>query len=559
MYRQSHTLQVQLPMLKPYGLADVLWNAPPLLPLLSSQDWGALSDCSRQLRHVIYSSVTAITVYSVSDAEAVLRGSWPQLALIKLQPMLCIALSQGLCLPQDSNFQLIASLETVQHEQYEQSSIAFVVCSNCHADHNSVVAAFRHLQTPEMRQAHDLRVTIHSHEVDVIAQIALSDWPSVTSLMLMDNKLGHKSMLHLAKGLWPNLDELDLSSNQLDTAAMTALVQGNWPLLTSLVLKANSSLGPAAVALIPTAAHWASLSKLNLALIQLDSSCTLSIALLHNQLQHLNLSSTGIDAAALLQLTAVPWPQLWRLSLEGNRLNAEAIASLVLAELPELLILDLADNKLSAAAARHIGKSNWCKLLSLSLHNNRFDNSAMAFLAKGNWPNLGVMSLYGNEICVLGFELLMAGQWPQLRRLTLGSYNITAATWTLFDLYDPMPDCRQVSRYFVVLRTVSSISEHVVWPELRRVQFMPDCSSSDVGFASSGQVSHDQYEVEIKPVKSKSTSVGVQCESPPPPMDTIAKSDSDNSDWAGSHWLELMGWSTLAFVAVWVFRPTHDK
>ena len=64
----------------PHSLADVLCEAPPLLAMLSPQDWTALSNCGRQLRHLIHSSVIAITVQEVRLAVDVLTGDWPQLA-----------------------------------------------------------------------------------------------------------------------------------------------------------------------------------------------------------------------------------------------------------------------------------------------------------------------------------------------------------------------------------------------------------------------------------------------------------------------------------------------
>ena len=79
------SLPVHLPMstVQPLGLADVLCEAPALLSMLPSQDWAALSGCSKQLQHVIHSSVTANTVRPISDAEATRKvAGWPQLALI---------------------------------------------------------------------------------------------------------------------------------------------------------------------------------------------------------------------------------------------------------------------------------------------------------------------------------------------------------------------------------------------------------------------------------------------------------------------------------------------
>lgn len=58
----------------PHSLANVLCEAPPLLAMLSPQDWAALSNCGRQLRHLIHSSVIAITVQDIRHDVHVLTG-----------------------------------------------------------------------------------------------------------------------------------------------------------------------------------------------------------------------------------------------------------------------------------------------------------------------------------------------------------------------------------------------------------------------------------------------------------------------------------------------------
>lgn len=92
---------------QPSGLAAVLCEAPPLFAMLSSQDRAAVSTCSKQLQSLIHRSVTAIVVNRFSDVEAVLSGSWPQLAL----NMGTSAFRQELHFPKDSKFQLIAKLK----------------------------------------------------------------------------------------------------------------------------------------------------------------------------------------------------------------------------------------------------------------------------------------------------------------------------------------------------------------------------------------------------------------------------------------------------------------
>ena len=328
-----------------FGLADVLREAPPLLAMLPSQDWAALSSCSKQLRHLVHSSVTAITLPDVMDAAAVLKSSWSQLALIKTQSTTSRDATRDvfrhLKLPQDTNLQLIVSfMSTTNH----QLTMTFVVSQRDQASqHKSIAAAFRH--SPEWHLSGSLTITIHSCDEEVMTQIAQSAWPDITYLQMRVSKLQCKSVRQLSRASWPKLELLNLSNSQLDDDAMSALIRGNWPLMRRLVLDSNPSLGPAAIALIPTAVNWASLSQLSLAKVKLDTSCSHSIATLHRSLQALNLAFTDMDAAALSQLTALPWPQLQSLEVKGNRLTADGVASLVLAEMPNLRHLNLADNQ----------------------------------------------------------------------------------------------------------------------------------------------------------------------------------------------------------------------
>ena len=107
---------------------------------------------------------------------------------------------------------------------------------------------------------------------------------------------------------------------------MTALIQGKWPSLKALALASNSSMN-ASAQLHSSAKQragllWANISPTH---VKLDS-CTCSLALLYNRLNNINLAFADVDAAALSQLTALPWPQL---DLIGSRLTADAMASLV--------------------------------------------------------------------------------------------------------------------------------------------------------------------------------------------------------------------------------------
>lgn len=539
-----------------YGLADVLCEAPPVLALLSSQDQAALSNCSKQLQDLMHSFVTVISVDQLSDAEAAVSGSWPQLALITMKS----ARIDTLWLPQNSNFQLLASLWFMQDFN---TSAAYIVSANTEsAPRRSIAAAFRHLQKPHWRETCILFATVYSQDMEIVARMAQANWPCITALGLTHSRLGHASMLQLAKGSLPQLETLDLSGNQLDATAMTALTQGKWPSLTDLVLSSNPSLRPAAIALIPKAS-WVPLRKLSLANINLNRLCARSIALLHNQLQDLDLAFTNMGAAAALKLTAVSWLQLRILDLMGNNLTADAIASLVSADIPDLIDLNLSHNNLTVAAARVLSDSTWHKLCELRLNDNALDHTAMAFVSKGSWPDLHSLSLQGNEDCELGLELLMVGQWPQLSSLTLDSKYVTAASRGLFNISTPIPNCRE-GYYFIASQALSShfVDIHLVWPKLRGVHFRPGFGIHDV--SCSAPVGDEAS----KPVTSASTSIEGQDGWSDPLLLSTPYSDSDINSPAnlisvnqhqfvgrrGEFWQQLMGWSSLACLDLWMLK-----
>lgn len=384
--------------------------------MLTSQDRAALSGCSKRLQHLIHSSITAVTVHQADDFKAVLMGWWPQLALVKLQPATNFAIDQQLSLANSSSFQLIASFEFSKTQSWitsQSDRTALVV--NPHAQLNqrkSVAVAFGHLQEREYQQALALKVYVLSQAGEIIAQMGRSNWPCIEDLHLSHMSPNPAPVNQLANASQPSSD---LSNSQLDEVAAASLTQGNWPLLTRLVVESSLSL-------------------------YLDGPYLHKLTLLHNQLEHLALAYSDIDAAALSQIATSPWPQLQSLVLVGNRLQADAIASLALAQIPNLQHLDLGGNKLNAAAAKLLSKGSWLNLYHLALDYDDLNDAAMAFLADRHWPTLYTLSLNGNNTCAKGLGLLVAGRWPQLGQLTLSGKAVSEATWNLLNLSsDAMP------------------------------------------------------------------------------------------------------------------------
>lgn len=167
-----------MPHCQPCGLADVMCEAPTLLAALPSQDWAALSRCGRQLQLLVHSCVTAVTVKEMGHASAVLKGSWPQLALIEVHST--TQHEMQLRWSQHSKFQLMASLEVLS------ISTAFAVSPKTQTDQRrSVAAAFSYLQSPRWRRVGCLSIVIHSLDKEIMARLTQSDCLHVSELSVM--------------------------------------------------------------------------------------------------------------------------------------------------------------------------------------------------------------------------------------------------------------------------------------------------------------------------------------------------------------------------------------
>ena len=461
-------------------LAAILYEAPPLLALLSPQDWAILFSCSKQLNHLIHRSISFITLSKVSDAETVLTSYWPQLALIKVQPAPNLMRERLLSVPQHSNFQLIATLVSNNHGEVK-SSIAYIVSHMAEGSQlQSIAAAFRHLQRSDCQHAYSVRITVDPCGMaeEVFFQLTQCNWRYPLNFGVLSVSSGSACMLQLAKAKasWPRLQSLELRGEWLNEVAITSLIQGNWPLLKRLTLRSNLQLNAAAIALISKATSWVALSHLEVTRTKLDSSCTHSIALLHKKLVSLNLAYTSMTTAAILQLTSVPWPKLDFLTLKGNTVAADALGLL---EIPVLSHLYLAGTRLAAAAARQLARGSWCKLEYLDLECNDLDDVAMAFLGKGHWPSLRSLELRRNNISVLGLELFLAAPWPKLRDLVLDSAAVPVAKRKLVDvtgrtLLNSDETYQRVSRDVLGAWLGITVNDPVVWPKLEDVLFLPN-------------------------------------------------------------------------------------
>ena len=226
LYRPSALLPVHATthLSRRCNLVDVLSYAPALLAALPSQGWAALSQCSKQLQHLIHSSVTSLSVQE-SDVKAVLKMDWPQLALLKVQPLVCFAFRQKMPVLKDSKLQLIAYLESTEGLQRRA---AFITSAKPQVDqHTNVALAFNQLRGLGWQEIFSLTIIVLSQAESILAQMAQCEWPRLRRLSVPNSRLGHAALTQLATCSWPKLQELDLNFSHLDEAGMPALVQGS--------------------------------------------------------------------------------------------------------------------------------------------------------------------------------------------------------------------------------------------------------------------------------------------------------------------------------------------
>ena len=401
------------------GLTDALQEAPALLAAMSSRDWAAISGCSRQLRQFIHSSAQTITVHTQQDVAAVLKGSWPQLALIKVDqtswPTNAELVPQS---PLHSTFtlQLLASFQVAQHTQ----------CALGQSTHPSAwqvqlaPRALVYVVKPWAVQRQP-----GQHVAAALAGLRSSGWRPVSNMtgpadLILYSTLDSVTVRQLLTDLPPHPKSLCLKGVYLDEGVMNALTSVDWPLLKSLYVDEDWLLDAAAIATIANAPSCALLAELRRAHVKLDSAGTRSLTLLHDCLHRLSLAFSGMDEAAMTQLFSAPWPQLQHLAVIGNTMTADTVAQLVSVPMPKLIMLRL-ENKLTAAAIRHLAQGKWPKLKGLALCSNPLHGTAIEYLLKGSWPKLSRLWLEGTHTGNLIFELLPASQWRQLKAITTDS------------------------------------------------------------------------------------------------------------------------------------------
>ena len=405
-------------------LTGVVYQAPRILEILSQASRKNLSATSRDMRKLVHSLVTVITVQHEEDIACLLRGNWSQLGMIILP-------DRGICYYRSSvsmrpGFELLGRIDlscSIGHVD-----VAFLLKSSQHltntayASNQLAVKPLERLLQEDWSALTQLKISYlksSAMAAPVIAMLSKGSWPLLTSIDLTGSILDVKSICHLIKGKWTALKHLDLTSTQLDTETVRQLVEGQWPALQRLRLSLNPLMDAVTISQLAKA-DCPLLDDLSLEYMPLGAAAARELVKLQLPcLRFLGLGSAKMDIAAMSELSKADWPVLWYLNLSCNNLCVGAVVNLVQAHLPGLASLFLRDAGLDSAAMECMIQGNWPQLQQLHLSDNRLDVKALKRLVKGNWKKLYMLSMQHNMLGKQAIKELIKGKWPLLQCLSI--------------------------------------------------------------------------------------------------------------------------------------------
>ena len=402
-------------------LADVLQEAPALLPLLSAATLKSLLSVCTATHQAVRRHVKILRIppsYPCDlDIQLLIEGGWRQLEVLEL---CCTNLDAA----------GIGRLHKAHWPNLKHLSVAGTIL-NARAVKQLVKGKWPRLETLVMGNTRQITPP-------AIHVLQSSNWPVLRSLQLPDIAFNSEAMALLAQRQWPNLQHLDLSCNSMNNNAISQIPAGRWLHLTSLHLGGNH-LETAAVQTLKTAA-WSNLQSLdvsscglNLESAELLASCwptVHSLNLAHNRLwedeqpmtsmwpwlRTLNLADTGLTALSESVLTA--WSTLESLDLSLNTLDHESENLLYQANFACLKSLTLQWVCLDVFEAMlNFALTGWSLIECLDLSECDIDGTALKLLTTVCWPQLRSLRLANVGFTVLQAETLIKGQWPKLEVL----------------------------------------------------------------------------------------------------------------------------------------------
>lgn len=92
----------------------------------------------------------------------------------------------------------------------------------------------------QLQNLNSLALTYANLGADAIAALTTTSMPNLINLDLDHNRIDASAVIQLVKGRFPRLESLDLTQNSLTDAALAHLAKGQWPGLKFLLLVGNA-------------------------------------------------------------------------------------------------------------------------------------------------------------------------------------------------------------------------------------------------------------------------------------------------------------------------------
>ena len=354
-----------------YGLPDVIQEVPHLMDVLHRRSRAALLGCNTCLRDMIHSYTTVALLKDQRDLNALLRGYWPQLAVVVLRKQ---HFEPSLLQHHNTDLQLVAvvdlwedispcSVLAVASKAQEQQQAGMTYHSR------SFIAAFSYLSE---RCLHvDTLVLRQRLGTQGIAQIMPINWCSLIDMDLRSNKLDAVDMVYVVNASLLQVTILDLSCNSLGLNGVEVLVSGNLP-----------------------------------------------------QLEDLDLSEAQLNASAARHLATGDWPNLEDLYLSGNRLDDMAMMHIADGNWTKLTELYVPGNPIGALGFQRLTNGRWPQLESLKVASTMISPASLALLDVHTMPSVHTLSENQSIDILRDLNNHAPGQplvWPKLVHITAQS------------------------------------------------------------------------------------------------------------------------------------------
>lgn len=254
------------------SLADVVYEVPCLMDMLTHCEWAALMACSRIWREIVHDSAQIVFLNQPSNIQTLAKRNWHSLSVIVLRQSCDASIFEWFPDYANGSLQLMAHISMSSSNEGGSCTALFVrpwakkrLCDSP-ADQQRLTQAMSYFSSATWHPLIQLRIWYTAESVTKQIVVQLRCMLHLTSLdlsnlallpedigvlvqgqarllntiNLQQCSLSTVAMRHLAAGNWPQLEVLYLSDNKLGDDASSCLVKGSWSKLHVLWLNGNN-------------------------------------------------------------------------------------------------------------------------------------------------------------------------------------------------------------------------------------------------------------------------------------------------------------------------------